>query len=156
MKKCEWCSFTQEERKWLISEIGHWRVFLADEQDYIGRCIIISERHCSSLSELNSQEWITLKNIIDCLEQFYKTVLGADLCNWSCLMNNFYKEENPNPHLHIHVRPRYKNAVIINNHNYIDGEFGHHYKNRKETALTVDDRIKLFDLMKEFLHNWQV
>ena len=33
-----------------------------------------------------------LKDIIDRLENIYREVLGAELCNWSCLMNNFYKE----------------------------------------------------------------
>lgn len=46
-------------------------------------------------------------------------------------MNNFYKEAIPNPHLHIHVRPRYKNAVVINNHSYTDAEFAHHYALKK-------------------------
>ena len=60
-----------------------------------------------------------LKPIIDLLEWIYKEELGAELCNWSCLLNNFYKEAMPNPHLHIHVRPRYKNAVVINSYAYI-------------------------------------
>ena len=98
----------------------HWSVYLADRQDYVGRCILVLNRHCGGLSELDISEWSELKTIIDRLEYIYKEVLGAELSNWSCLLNNFYKEAIPNPHLHIHVRPRYKNAVIINNHAYID------------------------------------
>lgn len=87
--------------------------------------------------------------IIDRLERIYKEVLGAELSNWSCLLNNFYKEAIPNPHLHIHVRPRYKNAVVINNHSYIDTEFAHHYALKKESLLLDDDRQMLYALMKE-------
>ena len=106
-------------------------------------------RHCGSLSELDISEWIELKTIIDRLECIYKEVLGAELSNWSCLLNNFYKDSIPNPHLHIHVRPRYKNAVVINNHLYIDTEFAHHYALKKESLLLDDDRQMLYALMKE-------
>ena len=126
----------------------YWSVYLADRQDYIGRCILVLNRHCSSLSELDGSEWIELKTIIDRLEYIYKEVLGAELYNWSCLLNDFYKEAVPNPHLHIHVRPRYKNTVVINNHAYIDTEFAHHYTLKKESVLLDDDRKILYALMK--------
>ena len=106
-------------------------------------------RHCGSLSELDISEWIELKTIIDRLEYIYKDILGAELNNWSCLLNNFYKEAIPNPHLHLHVRPRYKNAILINNHSYIDTEFAHHYALKKEVILLDDDKQTLYALMKK-------
>ena len=111
MSKCEWCDY--KENEWLLHKSLHWSVYLADVQDYVGRCILVLNRHCGSLSELDISEWIELKTVIDRLECVYKEVLGAELCNWSCLLNNFYKEKIPNPHLHIHVRPRYKNTFVI-------------------------------------------
>ena len=96
-------------------------------------------------------EWIELKKIIDRLEYIYKEVLGAELSNWSCLLNNFYKETIPNPHLHIHVRPRYKNAIVINRQSYEDTEFAHHYALKKEELLSDEDRRMLCLLMKKHL-----
>ena len=110
MSKCEWCDY--KENKWLLHKSLHWSVYLAEVQDYVGRCILVLNRHCASLSELDISEWIDLKTIIDQLEYVYKEVLGAELSNFSCLMNNFYKETIPNPHLHIHMRPRYKNSIM--------------------------------------------
>ena len=89
MEICEWCNLTEEERKWLVFESANWTVYLADVQDYIGRCILVTNRHCGDILELNTSEWMELKEIIDKLEKFYKEVLGADLCNWECLMNSF-------------------------------------------------------------------
>ena len=152
MKTCELCNLTEKEKKWLVIETKHWFVYLADVQDYIGRCILVVKRHCCSLSELNITEWTDLKEIIDKLERFYKEILGAELCNWSCLMNNFYKEDTPNPHLHIHVRPRYRKPVVINNRSYTDDEFGHHYGLRKDTKLYEADRLILFQWMKDYLN----
>ena len=104
MRSCEWCEYKGTE--WLLYQSLHWSVYLADIQDYVGRCILVLNRHCGSLSELDGSEWMELKTMIDRLEYIYKEVLGAELCNWSCLLNSFYKEAAPNPHLHIHVRPR--------------------------------------------------
>ena len=110
---------------------------------------LVLNRHCGSLSELDISEWIELKTIIDRLECIFREVLGAELSNWSCLLNNFYKEAIPNPHLHIHVRPQYKNAVVINNHSYTDAEFAHHYALKKESLLPDDDRQILYAQMKK-------
>ena len=110
---------------------------------------MVLNRHCGSLSELDISEWIDLKTIIDKLECVYKEALGAELSNWSCLLNNFYKETTPNPHLHIHVRPRYKNAIVINKHSYEDTEFAHHYALKKEELLLDEDKQILYLLMKK-------
>ena len=144
---CEWCDYKESE--WLLYKSLYWSDYLADVQDYVGRCILVSNRHCRSLSELDIAEWIELKTIIDRLEYIYKDILGAELSNWSCLLNNFYKEVTPNPHLHLHVRPRYKNAISINNHSYIDTEFAHHYALNKEVILLGDDKQTLYMRMKE-------
>lgn len=152
MEKCEWCNLSEKEKQWLLSDTEYWTIFLADEQDYIGRCLIMLKRHCGNLSELQMPEWIELKQIIDELECCFKTVLGAELCNWSCLMNSFYKKDVPNPHLHVHVRPRYKNPVILKENEYIDSEYSHHYRLSKGVFLPEEDMQELFQLIKSNLH----
>lgn len=146
MSWCEWCEYKQSE--WLLYKSRHWSVYLADIQDYVGRCVLVLNRHCGSISELDISEWFELKDIIERLEYIYKAVLRAELCNWSCLMNNFYKESEPNPHLHLHARPRYKNSIVINGHLYEDTEFAHHYALRKEISLLDEDRRILYERMK--------
>ena len=147
MRQCEWCDY--QENKWLLHKSLYWSVYLADVQDYVGRCILVLNRHCGCLSELDISEWIDLKTMIDQVECVYKEVLGAELSNLSCLLNNFYKEALPNPHLHIHMRPRYKNAIVINNHLYEDTEFAHHYALKKEEVLLDEDKQTLYLLMKK-------
>ncbi|MGN0542829.1 MAG: HIT family protein [Acutalibacteraceae bacterium] len=149
---CYWCNFTDAEKQSILFESAYWYVFLADKQDYIGRCVIVLKRHCENLSGLDLPEWIELKEIVNKLEDCFKYILGADLCNWSCLMNDFYKSTTPNPHLHIHVRPRYGKTVTINGNSYADLEFGHHYQPKKEAMLTDNDRKTLFQKIKNFLN----
>ncbi len=150
---CEWCNLTDEDKRYLLYEDEYWMLFLADEQDYIGRSILVLKRHCASLSELNEEEWKVLHNLIQRFETCALQVLGADVCNWSCLMNNFFKEEVPNPHLHIHCRPRLKKPVVVGDNTYADTEFGHHYALKKEAVVTSEDRAVLFSRMKAYWEN---
>ena len=62
---CDWCNITAEENRWLLLKTAEWSVYLADEQDYIGRCIVVLHRHAGSLSELTISEWMVLKELID-------------------------------------------------------------------------------------------
>ena len=148
---CRWCELTEDEKKYLLFETVYWRVYLADKQDYIGRCVLVLARHCHSLSELEQAEWIELKSVVDRLESAITLSLGAAMFNWSCLMNDFYKADSPDPHLHIHVRPRYKAPVVINGKEYSDEEYGHHYDNHKPNRLTEAETEAVYRLVKEAL-----
>ena len=152
MENCVWCDLSEEEKQYQLYETAFWSVFLSDEQDYIGRCVLVLKRHCGSLSELTEEEWEELHRLICKIEDCLKTVLGAALCNWSCLMNSFYKESAPDPHLHIHVRPRYDRPVTINGNSYIDGEFGHHYAVKKGGEISDKDREDVFTRLKKRLN----
>ena len=113
MGNCSWCDLSEEDKQFQLYESTSWSVFLSDEQDYIGRCILVLTRHCGSMSELTEDEWEELRKLVCKMETCLKAALGATLCNWSCFMNSFYKEPSPDPHLHLHVRPRYDHPVII-------------------------------------------
>ncbi len=152
MDNCEWCNLSEADKQFLVYESKSWSVFLSDEQDYIGRCILVLKRHCGAMSELTDDEWDELRKLVCKVESCLKAVLGATLCNWSCLMNSFYKESNPNPHLHIHVRPRYDKPVMINESIYIDNEFGHHYALNKSGVLPAEGKEEVFIRLKEWLN----
>ena len=152
MDNCVWCNLSEEDKQYQVYETAFWSVFLSDEQDYIGRCILVLKRHCGSMSELTDDEWKELHMLTCKVETCLKTVLGAALCNWSCLMNSFYKESEPNPHLHIHIRPRYDKPVKVNERDYIDSEFGHHYAVKKGGEISDKDREEVFNRLKKCLN----
>ncbi len=152
MVNCGWCNLSEEDRQFQVYDSTFWSVFLSDEQDYIGRCILVLKRHCRSMSELTDDEWEELRKLVCKVEACLKAVLGATLCNWSCLMNSFYKASDPNPHLHIHVRPRYDKPVMLNGSTYIDSEFGHHYALNKSGSIPDKDREEVLIRLKEWLN----
>ena len=152
MDHCDWCNLSEEDKRFQVYESKSWSVFLSDEQDYIGRCILVLKRHCHSLPELTDDEWDELRDLICKVEACLKTVLGATLCNWSCLMNDFYKGSAPDSHLHIHVRPRYEKPVMLNGKVYSDSEFGHHYAVHKSWELSIPDREEVATRLRDWLN----
>lgn len=149
MESCIFCNLSNEDKKWLLYENEDWTVYLADHQDYAGRCIVVCKQHCSSISELNICQWTSLKVIINSLESMLKYELGATMYNWSCLMNDAYKSDKPNPHIHFHVRPRYKEPVLLDHSEYIDHEFAHHYINNHTIQITEETANYIYSQLKK-------
>jgi len=134
-------------QEYRLFETKYWDVVLADEQSYLGRSVIILKRPCGELSELTSEEGNDfLVNVVKRFEPLLKKTFDATMFNWSCLMNNAYKEKDPQPQVHWHVRPRYNHDVIFAGRVFSDPDFGHHYnRDRKDF---VDEKYLKFIVEK--------
>ena len=139
----------------IIRETKHWYITLWENQYYLGRASIeyknLSKRH---LSELNENDILELFSLIKAYEKALKKSFNTTNFNWTCLMNNQYKEKNmnnPEP-LHLHVWPRYKDTVEFNKEIFIDEVFGHHYDKGKEKLV---DRDFLTVFADTILLNWE-
>ena len=116
----------------------HWEVFLNKNQAYLGYSIISLKRECQSLSELSKEEWEEFHELVKYLETKFKEVFNATMFNWTCLMNNAYKQNPPNPKVHFHFRPRYRDEVKIGNEIFKDEDFAHHYNKKREKIVSED------------------
>lgn len=122
----------------LLFDTEYWSVLLSAKQAYVGRGVVVLKRKCPALSCLTSQEWKDLHDIIKRYEKAVQVAFGADLCNWSCLMNNAFREKPPQPHVHWHVRPRYSKPVVIAGKTYRDSHFSNHYDIQLDAEETPD------------------
>lgn len=104
----------------------YWKIVLVEDQMYLGRLVIKTIRPCESLPELTEEEQKDFFILIKKLETFYKEIVGATMFNYSCLMNNAYRD-GETPHVHYHFRPRYKNPVTLLGYTFADPNFGEHY-----------------------------
>ncbi|MBM4177311.1 HIT family protein [Candidatus Gribaldobacteria bacterium] len=134
-----------------ICQGRYWNVFLAWDQTYLGRSIVALKRHCGDLAELEQEEWLELFLFVKKLEQSIRKVFGANLFNWSCLMNDSYQNNPPNPHLHWHLRPRYNREVRFAGLIFKDKEFGHHYERGSDNQLPEKTRRQIAGAIKESL-----
>ncbi|MBU3923784.1 MAG: HIT family protein, partial [Nanoarchaeota archaeon] len=71
-----------------LFETKFWRVELNRDQAYLGRCVVVLKRECSSLSLVKEVEMVDFLKVIKKIEKKIRKVFGAENFNWSCLMNN--------------------------------------------------------------------
>lgn len=138
----------------ILKETEHWYITLWENQYYLGRASIeykdLTKRH---LSELSNAEVLELFSLMKKYEIALKKTFGTTNFNWTCLMNNQYKEKNiNNPELlHLHVWPRYKKEVEFNGEIFEDEVFAHHYDKQKEKHV---DRVFLIKLADRISESW--
>ncbi len=123
----------------LIFETDFWEVFLSFNQRYLGRCYIFPKRHFANLSDMTEKENTDFLRVVKKIETAIGKTFGAEMFNWSCLMNNFYQEVHPNAHIHWHMKPRYRDNVLFYGKTFVDGEFGHHYDDSKDNVVEPKD-----------------
>ena len=135
----------------LIFETKFWKVILASDQAYLGRCYITLKRHSGDLAELTDEEWLDFSELVKRLESALKKSFNATMFNWTCLMNNAYQNEPPNPHIHWHFRPRYNHKVEFAGLTFKDPEFGHHYDRARKQEVSNDVKRKILEKIRENL-----
>ncbi len=132
----------------------YWDVIFGDWcQEFPGYCILSGKYE--SLGEMPSEAWLELGILEKELERVCKKVFGATMFNFTCLMNNAYRD-NETPHVHYHFFPRYKNTLLLFDKEYIDRHFGYNFwkwamdeeKSQKD-IFTKEDRYEMFKMMKE-------
>src|SRR4051812_14856667 len=70
-----------------VLETEFWKVDVGDDARYVGRCYVSLKEHVGSMPELSFEQWVDLKAVMDRLEEAARQAFGADLSNWSALMN---------------------------------------------------------------------
>jgi diadenosine tetraphosphate (Ap4A) HIT family hydrolase len=140
------------EDETIIYETDFWKVVLFPDQAYLGRCVIVLKRDCGEISNLTSDEWMDFhKSIVQKLESAFKKAFNATMFNWTCLMNNAFKAENPKPHVHWHFRPRYREDVKFAGEQFQDLEFAHHYNRERKMIVSKDVLEKISEEVKKYL-----
>lgn len=141
----------QEKNPNLVYDTEFWKIILNDDQIYLGRCVVVLKRKCRDLSGLSHEEALDfLDNVVVKMEQSLRESFGADMFNWTCLMNNAYQEESPNPQVHWHLRPRYRKQVGFAGEIFTDPNFGHHYERGAERIV---DEKTMKEIIKEIGRN---
>ena len=139
----------------LIFETKYWEVVLSEDQYYVGRCYIPLKRECGNLADLKKEEILDFFELVKKIENSLKKSFNATMFNWSCLMNNAYKDKSPKPQVHWHLRPRYRNKVEFEGEVFEDKEFAHHYERKTDRKLSSEVRIKIIKKIRENLSSLQ-
>ncbi|MDP2641460.1 MAG: HIT family protein [Candidatus Yanofskybacteria bacterium] len=98
--KCEMCDRPNKWSNWDIKEYRYWRVGLHPDQRYLGRSLIMLNRHAEDLLEMTQEERGELFQILRMLTDALTKLFSPNKFNYASLGNEM-------PHLHLHVIPRY-------------------------------------------------
>lgn len=136
---CKYCLKSLSDKDF-IYETEKYKVFLAPEQSYLGRCVVATKKHVKSLSDLTAEEGNDFFEVVRRLEHAATQAFGAVMFNWTCMMNDAYQVSPRNPHVHWHFRPRYDQTITFEGETFTDPDFGHRYdRTRKQN---VSDKVK--------------
>lgn len=145
---CEFCELVEFDNEYFVGETKCWKIYLANDQNYPGRCIIPLKVHRNNLSELTPEEFADMQVVVNVMERIGKQVFPATNFNWTCLMNGGYGTTPPNPHVHLHFIPRYQNPVETRDGDFVDETFGTHYVLQGNFGRDLRDRRQWADELK--------
>jgi diadenosine tetraphosphate (Ap4A) HIT family hydrolase len=77
-----------------------WTCVLLWKQVYLGSSMLILNRQCDSLTELNMIELVDMQDCFRLYELALKDTFDATMFNYSCLMNHGYQHTPPKPWIH--------------------------------------------------------
>ena len=123
----------------IVFETTHWRVVLADDQRTLGRCFVTLREHAHSVSELTTEQWRDLHEVMQRLEVNLERAFSPSHVNWSCLMNDAIVTGQPT-HVHWHLHPRYRAPVEFAGEVFHDTEL---YAPKERTAHPVSRDVLL-------------
>lgn len=136
-----------------IFETGHWDIILSDEQRYLGRSVVVLKRPCGDLALLAPAEVEDFFAIVSRMQALLKKAFGARMFNWSCNMNDAYRNDPPDPQVHWHVIPRYGRPIEFAGEVFEDKNFGrHHLKGGEgDRIVSAELRTAILGALKENL-----
>lgn len=103
-----------DEAGLIVGETSNWQIIVRQAQHTLGMLVIVyKDKSISSLTELNNEHLIELKDLLLRLEQILKGLYQADRFN-------YLQAGNENPSLHIHVIPRYEALRVVNGVEFTD------------------------------------
>lgn len=110
------CAFC-DDRSPGIGSFRHWRVFVAHDQNYLGKCIVALRRHEEDFLALTEDEhdemWDAARDVRDALRRCF----APDHFNYQVLGNSVR-------HVHMHLTPRYTSPREFTGMTFTDAHWG--------------------------------
>ena len=125
--------------KYKIKDYKYWTIFVHQNQNYLGRCVVWCKREDAlDLTDATEEEQKELFFVLNELRKAVKEVFQPDWFNYSFLGNN-------TQHLHAHFVPRYAKPKVFEGITFEDKLYGHNYKTDPTfiTPEPVLEKIKL-------------
>jgi len=120
-----------------IKDYKYWEIYVAENQSYLGRCVIWCKREeAEDLTDATQEEWQELIIIIRELREAAKKAFDSDWFNYSFLGNE-------TRHLHAHFIPRYSSKKEFAETTFEDKLWGNNFKTDHDFVTSDELREKI-------------
>ena len=131
--------------KYKIKDYRYWKVFAAENQSYLGRCIVWCKReNAEDLTQATQEEWNELLLILSELRKAVGRVFKSDWFNYSFL-------GNATRHFHGHFVPRYKTEREFGGVTFKDWNWGSNFSTDRDFVTSDEVREKIRKKIAEAL-----
>lgn len=121
----------------LIKQYKYWDVFVAQNQSYLGRCVVWCKREdTQDLTDATEEEREELFSILKLLKDATYNVFKTDWFNYSFLGNSVR-------HLHCHFVPRYAAERVFEGVKFKDELYGKNWKTDNDFAIPEEVLMKI-------------
>lgn len=116
----------------LLGETRYWRVYLHEQQGYIGRVYVWAKRDgVIDPCDLTLWELVDLWRLVRRIKHALTMIFKPDLFNYACFANEA-------PHCHVHIIPRYKQPVEFNGRHFHDTRWGKNYAPYPKASFSAE------------------
>ena len=121
----------------VVQERPAWTIAVNRNQDLLGKTMLVLQRTCEAVHEINEEEWKLLRVEIRRLVPAIKRLFQPDQFNFAFLMNL-------DAQVHLHVVPRYVSPRRWHGREFTDANWGRAF-GHEQRILDRDDLQHLAD-----------
>lgn len=114
------CALCDPKLEPILATSDHWRLVLNWNQDLLGKCFLVAQRHVESLVELTVAEWAELQRQLQLATARLVAAFAPAHFNYAFL-------QNQDRHVHVHIIPRYGEARAFGGDRFVDTAYPGHY-----------------------------
>ena len=133
-------------QRFLIKDFEHWRVYLHEQQNYLGRVYLWAKReNIVDFFEMTEEERKEYFAVGKSTRDAIKKAFNPDLFNYATL-------GNVTSHLHTHIIPRYQFGRLFCGRNFEDRNWGGNYapydKRDFDERVLIDIKLTIKDKLE--------
>lgn len=157
--QCMCCTLSKDDAG-TVAFTKHWKIVLTENQSYLGRVVIVSQRHFGSYEEMTDDEAQEYREIFQKFLPALQKTFNATHFNVCYLMNGAYNEKKPepafkdgkpNPHFHWHILPRYDGKREFAQTTFEDPDFGNIFNLHRKQYVDEKFKKELIEAIQENL-----
>ena len=124
---------------------SHWYVLVNRNQNYLGKTMLVLERHEIDIAALTAAEQTEFWQLLADVRNALSILFQPNHFNFAFLMNQ-------DAHVHLHVIPRYKASRDFAGLTVVDERYGDHYE-LTENLVSIRVREKLAEELRTRMSN---